>query len=82
VATSQYANVQIYPNPAMDEITIEGASGAEITIYNMPGQKMLSSKILSDKAIMDIRQLIPGVYIVEVVTVSGNVVTKQLVVAQ
>jgi len=31
---------------------------------------------------MDIRQLIPGVYIVEVVTVSGNVVNKRLVVAQ
>jgi len=82
VATSQYANVQIYPNPAMDEITIEGASGAGITIYNMPGQKMLSSKILSDKAIVDIRQLIPGVYVVEVVAASGNVVNKRLVVAQ
>jgi len=82
VATSQYANVQIYPNPAMDEITIEGASGAEITIYNMPGQKMMSSKILSDKTIVDIRQLIPGVYVVEVVAASGNVVNKRLVVAQ
>ena len=66
----------------MDEITIEGASGAGITIYNMPGQKMLSSKILSDKAIVDIRQLIPGVYVVEVVAASGNVVNKRLVVAQ
>ncbi len=65
--------LHIYPNPAKDNFTIEGAIGCEVRLYNVVGQsfdklRMTNDRLrmTSNKEIVDISGLIKGVYIVEV----------------
>ncbi len=65
--------LHIYPNPAKDNFTIEGAMGCEVRIYNMVGQsfdklRMTNDKLrmTSNKEIIDIIGLSKGLYIVEI----------------
>ena len=73
--------LHIYPNPAKDKFTIEGALGCEVRIYNVVGQLVTVSPcchgepcrtttsrltMTSNKEIVDISGLSKGVYIVEV----------------
>ena len=58
--------LHIYPNPAKDNFTIEGALGCEVRIYNVVGQSFYKFRMTTNKEIVDISCLSKGVYIVEV----------------
>jgi len=75
--------VTLLPNPARDEVTVEGAAGSEVSIYNMAGQEVYQSKILSDKQTFNIACISPGVYEVQIInSLDGLWVTRKLVIAQ
>lgn len=63
--------LKVYPNPAMDELFVEGVEGT-INICNVTGQNVLTIQGCGKNAI-DISRLTPGVYIVKT---SGSVVTR------
>jgi hypothetical protein len=54
----------IYPNPSSDILNLSGIAGNEFDIYNQAGQKVKKGKISDQK--IDIRELIPGVYFLEI----------------
>jgi len=60
-------DVKITPNPAKDvfllSIDTENFSKAELTIYKLNGQKAGSKQILANHTNIDIRNLAPGIYI-------------------
>ena len=58
--------VEMYPNPARNEVVVEGVRGCEVAIYDMVGQVLLEQKIISDKQVIDIRSLRKGMYFVEI----------------
>ena len=61
--------IYIFPNPATRQLTISSKDGTtieEVIIYNQTGQKVLVEKPVSN--IIDISQLQPGMYIIEVVS--------------
>jgi len=55
--------VNIYPNPAKDFITIENAKGTYLEIYNIAGQAILKKTLNEDKATISTSSLKPGVYL-------------------
>jgi hypothetical protein len=62
-------DINIYPNPARDYITIDiknntSILNANVVIYNNQGQKM-TSEIFSQNGIVDISELTSGIYILE-----------------
>lgn len=65
------SNVVLYPNPTSDVINIlisDNQSILKVLIYNLLGQKLISSK--SDQVI-DVSQLEKGIYLIEVETKNG-----------
>ena len=65
-STNEFSSIDfsIYPNPAKDQITIQGISGAEleIIIYSLEGKKVLTT----NKKTINTTGLKSGYYIVEV----------------
>ena len=53
----------IYPNPAIDELIIEGAKGSELTIYNTIGQSFDKLRMTKNKEVIDVSRLVSGVYL-------------------
>ena len=53
--------LKVYPNPAKNEITIEGAS-SDIVIFSANGTPVMSVKA-DDKVVFDVSSLADGVYI-------------------
>ena len=81
----------IYPNPASNELHIDNGADCVVSIFNLLGQEVLGKlRMTNNKETLDIRQLIPGVYVVEVDLTpalssgAGGItrITTRLVVAQ
>lgn len=64
----QQQSFEVYPNPANDIVTIkqEGIQDAEVLIYNISGQLLVSEALISDQQQIQISSLVPGSYFVEV----------------
>jgi hypothetical protein len=73
----QTLDISILPNPASDFVLIRSSNsliGAEVSIYNNIGQRILSDKINNASYKIDLRDLASGIYVVEVrnETMFGN----------
>lgn len=70
-------NLSFYPNPANDEITIEGAKSNEILIINNLGKIKLHQFINSNLETINVSSLAPGVYFIQL---EGYVRKSKLVI--
>ena len=68
-------NINLYPNPASNEITIEFPQSAVIEIRNMQGQ-LIKTINSSGKANIDVSSFPSGVYVVEAITDKGVAVKR------
>ncbi|MES2778318.1 MAG: DUF4465 domain-containing protein [Bacteroidota bacterium] len=69
--------VNMYPNPAQNNITVETIERAKITIMDLNGRTLLETAAESANPIINIETLQTGMYIVQVETATG-VATKKL----
>jgi len=71
--------VNVYPNPAFDELTIENAQpGSAFSILNIMGQTMLSGNIDANKQTANISHLPTGSYIIRLKGTDGSTVTQKI----
>jgi len=69
VKDNQFINLKYYPNPVNDVLTISNATKIDsVTIYSLLGQNILTQKIASEKAIINMQYLQNGIYVVQVQT--------------
>lgn len=66
-------DLNVYPNPACSEIHIDNAAGAQVSIYNVAGQEVMSIENADASATINVANLTEGLYIVRVV--NGNEVS-------
>ncbi len=93
-AGNEPIEVNIYPNPTTGNLSIEGAAGCSIVIYDMVGRQhnyycssclgsaglpLTSQTITNNKQLLDISKLQKGIYIVEVVYEDGERVRRRVV---
>jgi hypothetical protein len=65
--TNHNVSVQLYPNPTNREVTIEGKAISNVTVRNMMGQVVFEQAYKkSDKVMVNISHLPPGIYMVRV----------------
>ncbi len=64
-------NVNIWPNPTYNNVTIENANNCLISIRNMLGQQVLEFTIVSNVQTIDLRNLQKGIYFVEIQSLDG-----------
>ncbi|WP_455587117.1 family 43 glycosylhydrolase [Bacteroides sp.] len=55
--------LSFYPNPATDEIYVQGMDNGKLSIYNSLGAKVREQKIASDREKVNISDLPAGIYI-------------------
>ncbi|MEO6832799.1 MAG: T9SS type A sorting domain-containing protein [Chitinophagaceae bacterium] len=75
---SAFKDVSIYPNPATTYFTVEGASGATISLSNAVGQVVKNFSLTTDKEVLDISDLAAGVYVLQLTDKEGNRGVMQL----
>ncbi len=66
----------IYPNPAYNEVTYEGAA-ATLSLYDVYGRQVMQLATDLEKTTLDISQLEVGVYLIEIATSSNETVIKR-----
>ena len=71
-------DLQIFPNPANDFISLEGFEKGEVEIYNVQGEKILVTRF-DGKNKIDVNQLISGQYSVNVKSAQG---TKSFIITK
>jgi hypothetical protein len=72
-------NANVYPNPASQSVTIEGAKDCEVVFYDVVGEKVASFVSMTNKEVLDIATLPKGIYSVQVMdTVTGVKVVRQV----
>ena len=76
VSSFNQSNINIYPNPATDQITVEGTQGATVNIYDITGKVLLTNTMYSDRETINVSQLSAGVYIVELQDQKSKITTK------
>jgi hypothetical protein len=65
-ALTQLDGVNVYPNPAGDEITVRGAESGSVQIVDVYGEVMKTETVNRNSAVIDISGLLSGVYMVVV----------------
>jgi hypothetical protein len=71
-------DVKIYPNPAKDNIVIEGVASGKIELLNLQGQVVKYVNVSDTKTSMDISKLTGGVYSIKITTNDGIIINKIL----
>lgn len=86
ISNSILNNLKIYPNPAMNKVTVELNSeineNAQFLMFNPAGQKVLDNHLLSNQKIFtfDISDIKPGVYQYQLVTKNQSFTNGKLVI--
>jgi hypothetical protein len=65
--------LEVYPNPASDQIHIRAAERiAEISISNVAGEILLNKKLNADEIQLNVSAFDPGYYIIRIKTDEGE----------
>jgi len=80
------SELYLYPNPASSEFIIEGTetllSSSVISVFNLSGQEIFSQEIPKNQNVnkIDVSSLMEGSYFVRIMSSSGVVSTKKLLI--
>ena len=81
VSPFQQINVEIYPNPAQDRLTINGEDIKTISVYNTNGKLIEKLTIGSKQESVELntKNFLPGPYFLQINTKKG-IITKQFII--
>jgi hypothetical protein len=71
--------VQVYPNPVSDQLFIHGLKDATVTIFSVDGKQVNSLKGFSGNS-LDVSNLVPGIYVLDIQTQEGDRMRKKIMV--
>ena len=63
-SNNQNVHMDIYPNPAVDRLNVTLSQNAEIVIYNIMGQQVMSQEGHAGANSININNLTSGIYFV------------------
>ncbi len=64
--------LRFYPNPVTDKVTIDVANPGTVNIFDYMGTRTLSFPVVKERNTIELNQLTPGRYIIEVVSERGR----------
>ena len=73
--------VVLYPNPANGAVTIANAENAQVTVFNILGQKTMETNNISNSETIDVSNLQAGTYFVRIAK-EGQTTVEKLIVTQ
>ena len=75
--------LSIYPNPASESVNLsvaESVKVAKVRVYEVSGRVVLEKRMLENRMALDIGDLSPGMYLIEVETKDGLREVKRMVI--
>lgn len=74
------ASVKVYPNPASTKVTIEGDNLANVKLYNMLGQLIITKDATSGKVVIPVNDYNNGSYILRAESNDGKTTIRSVVI--
>ena len=74
-------NIEIYPNPAKDFLTINAENMSNVRIFNSFGQKVFEQVVESSEVSINLNDYDSGIYLVKIVA-AGNEITRKISVVK
>ncbi len=68
--SSENIDIKLYPNPVTDKLTISGFDRGDLSVFDITGALVLSTKIEANNSVIDLSQLANGLYVLNFV--DGN----------
>ena len=68
--------MEIYPNPAVNQLNVKLENNAEISIYNIMGQNVINMQGVKGVNTIDVNDLTSGVYFISAGTVTQKFIVK------
>lgn len=75
---SQSNKLDIYPNPANETLTIETSAGTKISLISLTGQTIKTVISENEKTDLNIEDINPGLYYIQLTDKVGNVKTTKI----
>ncbi|UOQ53575.1 T9SS type A sorting domain-containing protein [Hymenobacter cellulosivorans] len=72
--------LSVYPNPATTTATVQTPQPTRLTVVDVLGRRVLTQPALLTQHTLELRGLVPGVYLVRAEAASGQTGTQRLVV--
>lgn len=66
----------VYPNPASEKLNVFAQGLANVSVYNVMGQKILCEDVDGDKFVLDVSAWASGVYILDVIMNEGKITRR------
>ena len=77
IGDQEEASINMYPNPATDQVTLESNSRInQVSIFDLTGKEVFSTPANDNKVVVDINSLENGIYLVRLETEQGTRVEK------
>jgi hypothetical protein len=79
IQTSDYNTFKLFPNPAIDELTIEVNADAIVEVYDLTGKRVKRIKVYHGQNKIDISNWFSGIYILRT-SVENEIISKRVIV--
>ncbi|MFL5728291.1 MAG: T9SS type A sorting domain-containing protein, partial [Cytophagaceae bacterium] len=81
-AISSSSDIKIYPNPLMDELTVEttGFNGAKMTIMDLFGREVYSGTLQASRELINTSTLGNGIYLLSLKEADKTVFIQKIIV--
>ncbi len=74
---SDAVSVSLYPNPVKSQFTVQSENSIHaVTLYNTQGERIIYNNIFTNRYVVNAHNLQPGIYIVNIKTLSGYITRK------
>lgn len=80
VDENELQNIEVYPNPAKDVLTIKGDRIETVSVYNSIGQKVFGQTVDTDELTINTAGFDAGLYMVRIIADGGEITRKVSVV--
>ena len=67
-------NLNIFPNPVVDKITIDGAKVLSVKVFTLQGKEIMNEKVVDN--VFDVSCLSAGYYLLEIKSDQGTSIKK------
>lgn len=73
-------SISVYPNPAVDQITVEMANMAKVEILDLTGKQIRTIEANVERLTFDVSDLNAGIYLIKVSDINNGAISKKVTI--
>ncbi len=80
MSTTTHEQFKVYPNPASQQLTVQGSEDYQVTLYDMSGRKVMQHKHLTGAASLDVKGIKPGLYLIKISDANQQQISQRVII--